>query len=603
VPTQHAPPSAADTSPSPLEGSAATDESIALQTYRLYCGNHTPELPVRDVILHSWRRSSAAGLSRESAVFPRVEDAELRASLERNHELLEVAAPHLEWISTFMAGVRHVAYLTDGDGVVLDALGDRAQIDALRLSPGHDRSEGAIGTNGAGTALAAAAPVAVIGPEHFVTAFQNCACMAAPVRVDGRVIGTIDVSTSVADATPDRLALVAHAAFVIERELMLRKGGRRPEEYRRIASTLQAREQELLHTNAQLEALLDNTTAVIYLVDADDRFLRINRRWETLFGLRNDAATGRSVQEFFPGETAERFIANNRLVFASGRPMEFEEEVLVHGVPRTFLSVKVPIFEASAAPYAICGISTDITERKAAEQQERRILRESSERKERFIAALSHELRNPIAAISAAAQVLQHDPGDAKRVEAASGIVVRQAAHVAQLVDQLHEASRVATRRLHLKKSPVDLRAVLEQALEAVRPRVDRRGQKLAVALPLEPLTVDGDATRLTQVFVNLLANASRYGGDGNTIWLTASRAGVEAVVAVRDEGCGIEREALPRIFELLFQANGARTGSGLGLGLALVRGIVEAHDGRVSAHSEGSGCGAEFVVRLPCAT
>jgi PAS domain S-box-containing protein len=603
MPQQHDPPSAAHTSSSPLEGSGASDESITLQPWRLYLGNLTPEQPLRHMILESWRRSSAAGLSRESAVFRRIGDTELRASLVRNRELLEAAVPHLEWISTFLAGMRHVAYLTDGAGIVLHALGDRRQIDTLHLSPGHDWSEAAMGTNGAGTALVASRPVAVIGPEHFSTAFENCTCTAAPVRVDGQVIGAIDVSTSVADATPDRLALVAHAAFVIERELMLRKDVRRQEEYRLIASTLQAREQELLRTNAQLEALLDNTTAVIYLVDADGRFLRINRRWETLFGLRSESATGRSVREFFPADTAERFISNNRLVFVSGRPMEFEEEVAVRSVLRTFLSVKVPIFEASGTPYAICGISTDITERKAAEQHERRILRESNERKERFIVALSHELRSPVSAISAAAQVLQHDPGDARQIEAASAIIARQAAHVARLVEQLQEASHVATRRLHLNKSPVDLRAVLAQALEAVRPTVDRRRQRLEVKLPLEPLTLDGDATRLTQVFVNLLANASRYGGGGNTIWLTASRVGDEAVVAVRDEGCGIEREALPRVFELLFQANGERTKSGLGLGLALVRGIVEAHDGCVTAHSEGSGRGAEFVVSLPCPT
>jgi PAS domain S-box-containing protein len=500
-----------------------------------------------------------------------------------------------------MAGVSHVAYLTDGDGIVLRALGDPTQIETLHLSPGHDWSEATIGTNGAGTALVAARPVAVIGPEHFASSFENCTCTAAPVHVDGRVIGAIDVSTSVADATPDRLALIAHVAFVIEHELMLRKDIRRHEEYRRIASTLQAREQDLLRANAQLEALLDNTTTIIYLVDAEGRFLRINRRWETLFGLRNDVAVGRSVREFFPPETAERFIANNRLVFANGQPMEFEEDVIVEGVPRTFLSVKVPIFEESAAPYAICGMSTDITERKAAEQQERRILLKANERKERFITALSHELRDPISAISAAAQLLLHHPGDAKRIESASGVIARQAAHVARLVDQLLEASRVATRRLHLQKSPVDLRAVLEHALESVHPAVDRRRQKLVVALPPEPVIVNGDATRLTQVFVNLLANASRYGGDGNTIWLTASRADDEAVIVVRDEGCGIVRAALPKIFDLLFQANGAGPKSGLGLGLALVRGIVEAHDGRVSGHSEGRGRGAEFAVRLPC--
>lgn len=155
--------------------------------------------------------------------------------------------------------------------------------------------------------------------------------------------------------------------------------------------------------------------------------------------------------------------------------------------------------------------------------------------------------------------------------------------------------------RLNLKKARVDVAAVLDQAIEAVRPAVEASGQHVQVCLPDGPVAVHGDDTRLTQVFINLLDNASRYSEPGQTILVAASREDSHAVVRVRDHGCGITPETMPKIFELLYQADGPSSRSGLGLGLALVRGIVEAHGGNVAAHSDGAGCGTEFIVRLPC--
>jgi len=306
------------------------------------------------------------------------------------------------------------------------------------------------------------------------------------------------------------------------------------------------------------------------------------------------------VYEFFPRNLAVRFIANNLKVLDERRAMEFEEEVVVGGETRLYLSVKVPLLEDSGEPYAVCGISTDITERKAAEQRKRSILEEANERKQRFIAALAHELRRPLSAVVASAEVLQSAGADRSQIETASGIIMRQALHITSLVEQVLEASRIATQRMNLEPSEIDLRAIIEQAVEACRPAIEGKGQRLELAMPASALALRGDATRLTQVFENLLDNACRYSPLGRRIWIAAEQADDCVVVTVRDEGRGIAPELQSRIFELLFQADAERNAGGLGIGLSLVRGIVEAHGGRIDVHSDGPGCGTEFTVRLP---
>ena len=228
------------------------------------------------------------------------------------------------------------------------------------------------------------------------------------------------------------------------------------------------------------------------------------------------------------------------------------------------------------------------------------MLREASERKERFVTALAHELRSPIAAIVAAAEVLQMRASDRERIDSAAAVIKRQATHIANLVEKLLETSRAASLRVALSRSPLDLAAVVAQAVEAVRPAVETTGLQLELSIPQGPIEIEGDATRLTQVLVNLLENACRYGGDpGKRLFLTVSPAADDVIVTVRDEGRGIAPEALPDVFDLLYQADEA-CGDGLGLGLALVKGIVAAHGGTVEAHSRGHGCGSTFVVRLP---
>jgi PAS domain S-box-containing protein len=243
------------------------------------------------------------------------------------------------------------------------------------------------------------------------------------------------------------------------------------------------------------------------------------------------------------------------------------------------------------------GYMIDISDRKRAE----RALKEADRRKDEFLATLAHELRNPLAPISNAMHLLKAGPLQRRSGDRLIGIVQRQVGHIVRLVDDLMEVSRITRGKIELRRAPVALAESLHNALEANRPLIERRRQRLHVAIPREALTLDADGVRLTQVFANLLHNAAKYTGDDGDIWLEARRVGQEAQVAVRDTGIGIAPQLLPRIFEMFVQGeHGSGEQGGLGIGLTMVRNLVELHGGTIEAHSEGLGHGAEFVVHLP---
>ena len=250
----------------------------------------------------------------------------------------------------------------------------------------------------------------------------------------------------------------------------------------------------------------------------------------------------------------------------------------------------------------------DITERSRLERQtheQAEALAELHQRKDEFLAMLSHELRNPLAAISSALHVLHlQDNGKNPIQQRAMTTMDRQVGQLAHLVDDLLEVSRVITGRIQLQLERLDLRGIAEHAVEAVRPLIDRRKHVLSVWLPAEPVWVHADPTRLEQVIVNLLSNAAKYADEGGHVWLTVQQEDdeVEVVLRVRDTGLGIAPELLPRIFDLFTQAHRTldRSEGGLGIGLSLVQKLVELHSGTVSAHSAGLGQGSEFIVRLP---
>jgi PAS domain S-box-containing protein len=256
-------------------------------------------------------------------------------------------------------------------------------------------------------------------------------------------------------------------------------------------------------------------------------------------------------------------------------------------------------------PLYLTGACVDITDRKHLEQELRRRadeLAEANRRKDEFLAMLGHELRNPLAPLRSVMEALRRQRLEGQALERAYAMIDRQVSHLTRLVDDLLDVSRITQGKVELRREPAELARVIDQALEMATPMVEGRGHELMVSLPRRPLRLEGDATRLTQVFFNLINNAAKYTQPGGRIWLTAEREGGQAVVRLRDTGEGIPPGLLPRVFDLFTQGERPldRSQGGLGLGLTLVRRLVEMHGGKVEAHSAGQGKGSEFVVRLP---
>ncbi|MFS2217667.1 ATP-binding protein [Telluria sp. Tellsp104] len=229
-------------------------------------------------------------------------------------------------------------------------------------------------------------------------------------------------------------------------------------------------------------------------------------------------------------------------------------------------------------------------------------LRLADRRKDEFLAMLAHELRNPLAPISAAAQLLNLGPPDNVRVERTSAIIARQVAHMTGLIDDLLDVSRVTRGLVVLTREEVDLRRVIGDAVEQVRPLIEARRHQLALHLSTEPAIVEGDPKRLVQVLANLLNNAAKYTHEGGRLSIWMGITPEQVLVTVSDNGIGISAELLPTVFDLFSQAERTpdRSQGGLGLGLALVKSLVELHGGMVTAASEGRNLGSEFTIRLP---
>lgn len=229
-------------------------------------------------------------------------------------------------------------------------------------------------------------------------------------------------------------------------------------------------------------------------------------------------------------------------------------------------------------------------------------LKEADRRKDEFLATLAHELRNPLAPVRSAVQVLRLKGPDQPELRWSRDVIERQVQHLTRLIDDLMDISRITRNKLELRKQRVELTQVIKGAIESSRSVMEQCGHQLVVDLPSEPIYLQGDLVRLAQVFLNLLNNAAKYTERGGRIWLSAMRQGDKVVVRVKDTGIGIPPKQLSRLFEIFFQVDRTleRSQGGLGIGLSLVRRLVELHGGTVEAHSEGFGKGSEFIVRLP---
>jgi signal transduction histidine kinase/ActR/RegA family two-component response regulator len=275
---------------------------------------------------------------------------------------------------------------------------------------------------------------------------------------------------------------------------------------------------------------------------------------------------------------------------------------LEHPVKKDILRVYGDLLANLGRTFLQTRYHTTIEADRLAEMTRLHDLLAEADRKSEFLAMLAHELRNPLAPILNALELMRLCPSDSAACARAREIASEQIWHLTRLVDDLLDVSRITHGRIQLRKEIIDLAQVVNQAVDSVRPLIDTRGQELSVSLPPEPVRLEADPTRLVQVLSNLLNNAMKYTNDGGGVWLTAERDGQEVVLRVQDTGIGIAPELLPRVFDLFTQGERGldRSQGGLGIGLTMVRSLVEMHGGCVAGHSDGPGRGSEFIVRLP---
>ena len=343
--------------------------------------------------------------------------------------------------------------------------------------------------------------------------------------------------------------------------------------------------------------------------DADCRFISANDALARLLGVPPGVNVSLSPS---PGEKPlYRIQRDGRDMPVSELPMQYTmahrthvanviEIVRADGTVRYVQNDVEPLYDRDGHVSGCVSVCFDMTERHRAEN----VLREADRRKNEFLATLSHELRNPLAPIRNALELMRRAGGDAALSERALAIMERQVRQLVRLTDDLLDVSRITRNRIELQRERFDLRTAIRSAIEAIEPLVEAAGHTLTVDLPGDPLWVSADFTRLAQAFANLLNNAVKYTDRGGHITLSAMADAGQAVVALNDTGIGIEPSHLAGIFEMFVQIEqgSSRVRSGLGIGLALTRRLIELHDGEIDATSGGTGAGTTFTVRLPLA-
>ena len=370
------------------------------------------------------------------------------------------------------------------------------------------------------------------------------------------------------------------------------------------------RQERILQENEERFRLLVESVKdyAIFMLDPRGIVISWNAGAEHIKGYAADEIIGQHFSRFYtPDAIATGFPDFElRTAAAVGR---FEDEgwrLRKDGSKFWANVVITAVRDATGTLRGFAKVTRDLTERRKLERSKAQseALAELNRRKDEFLAMLSHELRNPLAPISTAVQVLRLDQEvDAAR-QTAMSILERQVAHLTRLVDDLLEVSRISTGRIRLQPEHVDLRHIAERAVEVVRSSIAQREHELSVSPDSDPVWLHADPTRIEQVIVNLLTNAAKYTNVKGQIRLTIEREGNEAVLRVADTGVGIAPDLLPNVFDLFSQAERSldRSQGGLGVGLTIVQRLVSMHGGHVEAHSAGLGQGSEFVVRLPLA-
>ena len=344
----------------------------------------------------------------------------------------------------------------------------------------------------------------------------------------------------------------------------------------------------------KLQSVADALPAVVTLCDRDLRFLWINQRGAQWLRRTAGDVIGRPMGEVIgEGQLAQIRPYIDRVL--AGEHVTYEREVEYPAVGRRWANVRF----APAPGGTWVAVITDIHERKQMEAA----LQEADRRKDQFIATLAHELRNPLAPIRTAVTILGRESAAEPDLAWSRGVIERQVEHMSRMVDDLLDVARVSSGKLLLRRQRVTAGAVVAAALETSRPALDAAGHRLVTRLPAEQAALDADLTRLAQVLSNLLNNAAKYTPPGGAIELRAETASGEVLFTVLDNGIGFPPERAQQIFEPFSQiAPAEQSATGLGIGLSLVRGLVELHGGSVRAVSEGPGRGSRFEVRLPLA-
>jgi PAS domain S-box-containing protein len=357
-----------------------------------------------------------------------------------------------------------------------------------------------------------------------------------------------------------------------------------------------------------LHGFLDAASDAMVVVDEDGTLVLLNAQTEKLFGYRREELLGQPIEMLVPERFRTWHGDRCRAYFTNPQPRSMGtslELLALHKDGREFpvdvsfspLPTESGLFVASAF--------RAMTHYRCLEEELRRRaaeLEEADRCTDQFLKTLAHELRSPLATLALWVEVMRR-PGVATAMrERAVGVLQRQISHMLRLVDDLQDVTQIRTGEVTLRSERTNLTEIVHQAAEISQSLIEKRRHSFHLLLPPEPLHVWGDATRLVQVLVNLLVNAARYTPVGGHIALSVSREGAVAVIRVKDDGVGIPRDMLTRVFDLFTRLESGKkfSADGLGIGLALIRRLVEAHGGSVQAFSEGEGQGSEFVVRLP---
>jgi PAS domain S-box-containing protein len=425
--------------------------------------------------------------------------------------------------------------------------------------------------------------------------------MDSMTKVAQGIVERRDYSLRATKTTSDEIGLVVDAFNAMLDEVEART--RSLESYNRaleqeaavrLEAERAAREGEKLY-----RAIGESIQYGVWVADAEGRCTYASDSFLKLIGMTQEQCSEFGwASALHPDERAAMQASWQESV-RTGAPWYREQRILgVDGLYHHVLAQGVPIRDDHGKITRWAGINLDISRVKQTEHA----LREADRRKDEFLATLAHELRNPLAPIRTAVQLLEVQSADERQRRWGREVIARQVRNMALLLDDLLDVSRITRGRLELKKEFVELRSIVEGAVETARPLLETKRHTLSVALPEERLIVAADPLRLSQVLANLLTNAAKYTDPGGQIAVAATLSEHELTLSVKDNGIGLAPESIPALFTMFSQVNSAidRAQGGLGIGLSLVKGLVSLHGGRVEARSEGLGRGSEFLVHLP---